>query len=267
MSYVAKRKRVVKLGDRELDFGDFQITDFVTPNSLASANVTALAWVRLANMHFSNPSTFSSLMNTIGLYNMYVKEVWNVVNVEVKYRYDDPVFQTPDFWLLPNETWKQKMGDCEDTTFLLISAIYAVKNGWVNDPVAAEAVEYGCIGFYRDYQGNAYGHAFVIRKSSKLASGRWLWVETTLEDAVPQSIWYLWNPDQLIPVYFFTDREAYRIDKDYAKLGLTQDYVNKYRDLIDAMINYVETGKWLPVKWVHKRTRPVKPAEFFYIGL
>jgi len=259
MSYIAKRKRVVKLSDREIDFGDFYLTDFITPNSLASKDVTDRAWQRLMDYYRSNPQDFIRLYQTVGLYNMYVKEVWNVVNVEVKCRYDDLVFQTPDFWLLPNETWKQRMGDCEDTTFLLISAIYTVKRRWeVGNNLAKTSVEYGCIGFYRDVGGNMYGHAFVIRKTPTI--NHWLWVETTLENEVQQAIWYGWNPDQLIPVYFFTDRDVFRIDKNYAMLSLTQDYVNKYKDWINLMIQYVETGKWLPVKWMHKVTRPAKPS-------
>jgi len=266
VSYVAKRKRVVKLTNGELDFGDFYLTDFITPNSLSSTEVVNKAWYKLVDLYKKDASTYLSLLKVIGLYNMYVKELWNVVNVEIKYRYDDPVFQTPDFWLLPNETWKQRFGDCEDTTFLLLSAIYAVKRGWESvDEDAKNSEEYGCLGFYRDVSGGMYGHGFIIRKSPRVARGRYLWVETTLESEIPQHIWYAWNPDVLIPVYFFTDRETYRIDKDYSKLGLTQDYVSKYKNWIDLMIQYVEIGKWLPVKWMHKTTRPAKPTEAIYI--
>jgi len=89
--------------------------------------------------------------------------------------------------------------------------------------------------------------------------------ETTADSEIPQYLWYVWNPDVLIPVYFFTDRETYRIDKDYSKLGLTQDYVSKYKYWIDLMVRYVEVGVWLPVKWMHKTTRPAKPTEAIYI--
>jgi len=257
--YVARRKRVVRLGGSEVDLGDFFLTDFVMPKSYGAECVVWEGWDRLSELYKRDPDTFVSLMNQIGHYNMYVKELWNVVNLKIKYRYDDPVFQTPDFWMLPNETWKQLMGDCEDTTFLLLSAIYNVKRGWESaDDIAKEAVEYGCIGYYIDYQGNVYGHGFCIRKTSKIASGRWLWIETTLEDEVPQSIWYLADFSKLIPVYFFTDKECYRIDKDFGLLGLTEDYVEEHRDLIDAMIEYVETGKWLKVKWMHKGRRVPK---------
>ena len=256
--YVVRRKRVIKLSDREIDLGDHYLTDFVRYNCCATDQIMWEAWRKLSSIYSQNPNIFVSLMNKIGLYNMYVKEIWNVINVKVRYRFDDPVFQVPDFWMFPNETWGQLMGDCEDTTFLLLSAVLRVKYGWESgDDVAKEAVEYGCLGFYIDHQNNAYGHAFMIRKTSKIANGRWLWVETTLENEVPQSVWYLVDFNQLVPVYFFTDKESYRIDKDYAKLGLTKDYVNQHQDLINQMIDYVETGKWLKVKWMHKTRRPV----------
>jgi len=256
--YIARRKRIVKLHDSEIDFGDFYLTDFMCPKCYGAECVMWEGWDRLSELYKRDPETYVSLMRQIGHYNMYVKELWNVVNLKIGYREDDPVFQTPDYWMIPNETWKQLKGDCEDTTFLLLSAVYRVKRGWAGDEVADEAIEYGCIGYYIDYLGNAYGHGFMIRKSCKIANGKWLWVETTLDEEVPQSIWYLVDFDSLIPVYFFTDRECFRVDKDYGKLGLDESYVNKYRDLIDAMVDYVEFGKRLKVKWMHKHRRPAR---------
>jgi len=75
------------------------------------------------------------------------------------------------------------------------------------------------------------------------------------------NLWLVWTKDVYIPVYCFNQYDSWRIDRDYAKLGLTQDYVNKYRDLINSMINYVEAGVRVKEKWVHKTVRPVK-AEF-----
>ncbi|MEM3964870.1 MAG: hypothetical protein QW584_04010 [Thermofilaceae archaeon] len=257
MSIICKRKRVVRLSSGEVSLGDFYITDWVVPSSYAADMVAQMAWDRLGNLYRSNPQSFTSLMNSLGLYNMYVKEMWNVVNVQVGYRPDDPVFQTPDFWLLPNETWALKFGDCEDTTFLLLSSIARVRRSW-NDPVVRDSVEYGVIGFYSDVAGNYYGHAYIIRKSSKVAGGRWLWVETTLDSEVPQSLWHLWNPNTLIPVYWFDDANVYRVDRDYRMLELTEDYVRLHEPWIRAMIDYVESGRWLSVKWMHKKRRPVK---------
>jgi len=254
--YVVRRKRVVRLGGSEVDLGDFFLTDFVCPKSYGAECIVWEAWDKLMEFYKQDPDTFVALMNAIGMYNMYVKEIWNIINTKIKYRNDDPVFNVADFWQLPNETWKQLKGDCEDTTFLLLSAIYNVKRGWEDaDDIAREAIEYGCIGYYIDQSGNAYGHAFAIRRTSKIAQGRWLWVETTLDEEVPQSIWYLADFEHLVPVYFFTNCECFRIDKDYGLLGLTEDYVEQHRDLIDAMIDYVEFGKRLSVKWMHKGRR------------
>ena len=265
--YVARRKRIIKLGGSEVDLGDFFLTDFVCPKSYGAECVVWEGWRRLSELYERDPETFVKLVNAIGLYNMYVKEIWNIVNTKIKYREDNPVFQTPDFWLLPSESWKQQQADCEDSTFLLLSAAYNVKRGWeANDEVAREAVEYGCIGYYIDYQGNAYGHAFIVRRSSRIAGGKFLWVETTLDNEVPQSIWYLADFSKLIPVYFFTNSECFRIDKDYEKLGLTEDYVEEHRDLIDMMIDYVETGKRLSVKWMHKGRRVPEVTEKIHIS-
>jgi len=265
MSVVCRRKRVVKLASGEVSLGDFYLTDWVTPNSYACDSVASTAWERLGSLYRSDPSTFTSIMNSVGLYNMYVKELWNVVNVQVGYRYDDPVFQTPDFWLLPNETWTLKFGDCEDTTFLLLSSIVRVRSSW-NDPTARESVEYGVIGFYRDFRGDYYGHAFIIRRSGRIAGGRWLWVETTLDSEVPQHMWYLWNPNTLIPVYWFDDVKVYRLDRDYGMLGLTEEYVKSHESYVKAMIDYVEAGKWLSVKWMHKKKRPARVGEYVHIS-
>jgi len=113
--YYTKRKRVVKLPDREIDFGVWKLTDFIMPDSYASQAVFAEAWGRLSRFFAENPSYASKLERMIGLDNMVVKEMWNVVNTRIAYRRDDPMFQTPDFWMLPNEVWTQKKGDCEDS--------------------------------------------------------------------------------------------------------------------------------------------------------
>jgi len=262
--YIAKRKRIVRLPDREIDFGDFYLTDFIQPDSYASEQIALEGWDRLIDFYRKSPTDFVTLINYQGLFNMYVKSMWNLVNVKIKYRYDDPVFQTPDFWLVANECWKQQMGDCEDTTFTLLSPIYREKRLWEgSDPIAKDAIAYGCIGFYIS-QGQPYGHGFIIYKSPKIID-RWLWIETTLEEEVNMGIWFIANFNQLIPVYFFTDKECYRIDKDYKLLGLDQGYVSMYKSLIDMMINYVETGKWTKVKWMHKTQRPatITPSSLF----
>jgi len=130
----------------------------------------------------------------------------------------------------PNETWGMGKGDCEDTTFLLESAIRGFSR---------EAEAYACIGFYVDpFSRKPYGHAWVIYKASFYP--KWLWLETTWDTAI---------------VYWSSEREAHRVDRDYEMLGLTEEYVDAHRELIDAMIDYVEAGRWLRIKWMHKGRR------------
>jgi len=247
--YVTRRKRVVKLPNREIDFGEWKLTDFIMPDCFASQAVFAYAWGRLSQFYAENPGYARKIEKMIGLDNMVVKEMWNVVNLQIKYRHDDPVFQTPDFWLLPNETWTQKHGDCEDTTFLLVSVV----EGFLKSIKSSNKI-YACLGFYIDpYTGQVYGHGFPLYKA-EFYNG-WLWLESTLETAVSQSVWFSWSPQSLVPVYFFNSRESYRVDRDYSKLGLSREYVDSHRDLINAMIDYVEAGKWLNVKWMHKGRR------------
>ncbi|RLE36890.1 hypothetical protein DRJ17_07700 [Candidatus Woesearchaeota archaeon] len=252
MHYVAKRKRVVHLNNREIDFGDFYLSDFIIPNSLASHEIFAYAWGRLSKFFAENPDYARKIEKIIGLDNMVVKELWNVVNVKVKYRGDDPVFNVPEFWELPNEAWSLG-ADCEGTSFLLESAILGFKR---------DAEAYACLGFYVDpYSRQVYGHGWVIYRPEPRFYDGWLWLESTLESAVSQSVWYVWNPTYLVPVYFFNSKEAYRIDKDYEILGLDEKYVEAYKDLIKIMIDYVEAGKWIPHKWMHKGRRTPKTME------
>ena len=243
--YYTKRKRVIKLPNREVDFGTWDLRDFIAPRCYATVAVFAHAWGRYSELYAKNPDYMCKVEKLIGLDNIIIKEMWNVVNVMIKYRGDDPIFQTPDFWQLPNETWGMGKGDCEDSTFLLVSAIRGFK---------PDAKVYATLGLYIDpYTKNVYGHAWGIYKA-RFYNG-WLWLESTLENALSQSVWLAWNPEYLVPVYWFNECEAYRVDRDYRFLGLDEKYVEKHRGLIEQMIDYVETGKWTKVKWMHKGRR------------
>ena len=256
-----RRKRVVKLPDgREIDFGVWDLRDFIQPRCNASTEIYVGAFSRLV----SEFDSVRDLVNKIGLHNVLVKYAWNIVNVEVKYRYDDPVFNVPDYWLLANETWSQRHGDCEDSSFLLESVIeHILEIDGSGDPSARS---YAVIGYYYDGQ-QYYGHAWVLYRSDKIVpKDRWAWIETTLEEEVPQHIWFLWRPEDLVPVYWFNSRESYRILEDYEVLGLDEEYIETHRGAIDAMIAYVETGKRLKVKWMHKGRRTPKVVETIYVA-
>jgi len=250
--YITKRKRVIKLKDREIDFGEWKLTDFIMPDSYASQAVFAEAWGRLSQFFSENPDYARKIEKMIGLDNMVVKELWNVVNVKVKYRGDDPVFNVPEFWELPNEALSLG-ADCEGTAFLLESAILGFKR---------DAEAYAVLGFYVDpYSRQVYGHGWVIYRPEPRFYDGFLWLESTLESAVPQNIWYVWDPDYLVPVYWFNHREAYRVDRDFEMLRLTGDYVKKHNHLIRAMIDYVEEGVRLNYKFMHKGLRTPRIAE------
>ena len=256
-----RRKRVVRLPDgKEIDFGEWDLRDFLQPRSLASTEVYIKAFTRLVNEFVG----IRDLANMIGLHNVLIKYAWNIVNVEVKYRYDDPVFNVADFWLLPNETWSQRQGDCEDISFLLQSVIeHILEFDGSSDP---SAWSYAVIGYYFDGE-NYYGHAWVLYRSDKIVpKDRWAWIETTLESEVPQHIWYLWRPEELIPVYWFNSRVSYMILEDHDMLGLSKDYVEKHKAMIEAMIDYVEVGRRLKVKWMHKGCRTPKISEKLYVN-
>jgi len=144
---------------------------------------------------------------------------------------------------------------CEDSTFLLVSAV----EGFLKT-IRTENKIYACLGFYIDpYTGQIYGHGFPLYKA-EFYDG-FLWLESTFESAVSQSVWYAWTPQYLVPVYFFNSSEAHRIDKDYRLLGLDEKYVDAHKDLIKIMIDYVEYGKWTPQKWMHKGKRTPRVSE------
>jgi len=268
MSFVTKRKRVVKPeGKPEVDLGVFRLRDWIQPNCYAVAKEVI---DKVMERWFSlSAEEQDYAIRNVGFGNALVKLAWNVVNTEIRYRYDWDLFNQADFWMFPSETWAMRFGDCEDTTMLLASAVlrlFEVVNdfqlSWVRRWFTRDApVCYACIGFFRGLDA-PYGHAWVMFKNPKHQFSKdWLVLETTLENEVPLYLWILWSKDAYVPVYLFNDYDMLRIDRDYGKLGLEKDYVERYKTLIDAMINYVEAGVPTPQKWVHKTIRPVK-AEF-----
>jgi len=156
--------------------------------------------------------------------------------------------------------------NCEDSSFLLASSVLRLfeivgdfQLSWWQRWFSRDAPNCQVwLGFvYQD--GQYWGHAWVCFRNPKYQFSRdWLVLESTFEDEVPMNLWIVWTKDIYIPVYCFNQYDSWRVDRDYAKLGLTQDYVDKYKSLIDSMVNYVEAGVRMPQKWVHKRIRPVK---------
>jgi hypothetical protein len=159
--------------------------------------------------------------------------------------------------------------NCEDSSFTLASAVLRLFEivgdfqlswwyRWFNRDAPNCQVWIGYV--WQD--GQYWGHAWVSFRNPKYQFSKdWLILESTYESEVPMWMWIVWNKDQYVPVYMFNQYDSWRIDRDYDKIGLTKDYVDGRRQLIDAMINYVEAGVRMPQKWVHKSIRPVK-AEF-----
>jgi len=266
MSFVAKRKRVVKPeGKPEVDLGVYRLREWLQPECYAVAkellDKVMGKWLSLSL------DEQSAATRDVGFGNALVKLAWNIVNTEVRYRYDADLFSQSDFWMMPSEVWAMKIGDCEDSSMLLASTILRLFDvvgdfsySWWQRLFAKDAPNCQVwIGFVKE-GGFWYGHAWVAYCNPKYAFSKdWLILETTLESEVPMNLWIVWSKDIYLPVYLFNQFDSWRIDRDYGKLGLTKDYVDKHKNLIDAMINYVEAGVKTPQKWVHKTIRPVKP--------
>jgi hypothetical protein len=264
MSFVTRRKRVIVVNSKELDLGTYYLKDWLQPNCYAVAN--QLIGKVMEKWSSLTPEQQQDAIKTVGFGNALVKIAWNIVNTEIRYRTDEDLFNQADFWLMPAESWQLKYSDCEDSSFLLASAVlrlfeivgdfqYSWWYRWFNRDAPNCQVWLGFV--YQD--GQYWGHAWVCFRNPKYQFSKdWLVLESTYESEVPMWMWIVWNKDQYVPVYMFNQYDSWRIDRDYDKIGLTKDYVDGRRQLIDAMINYVETGVRMPQKWVHKSVRPVK---------
>jgi len=262
MSFVAKRKRVIQIAGKEVDLGVCWLRDWLQPDCYAVEDLIG----KVLDKWSVTPNQ-TEIVRDIGFGNALVKIAWNIVNTEIRYRYDTDLFNQADFWMQPCEVYTMRFGDCEDSSILLASVIlrlfevvsdfqYSWWYRWfVRDAPNCQV----WLGFY-NMLGALYGHAWVAYRNPKYAfSKNWLVLESTYESEVPMNLWIVWSKDTYIPVYMFNQYDSWRIDRDYEKLGLTKDYVEKYKPYIDTMINYVEAGVPTPQKWVHKTIRPAKP--------
>jgi len=98
---------------------------------------------------------------------------WNYVINNVEYVFDKKAQGMLDFWQMPSETITLCRGDCEDTTFALVSLM--LSSGI--SPFCIRAI----IGTVK-VKNDKIGHAWPIYKNE---AGKWCLLESTLD--TPQS--------------------------------------------------------------------------------
>jgi len=232
---MVKPKPLVPVPSRVYSIDPRRLHEMVAPYSESVSELLREAYNRMIDDRFRLGIVFDELAETIGVYNIYVKEIWNTSIERIRYVRDD-VFKYPDVFMHPDLTWRLGKGDCEDKTLLVISALARLKRG--NNTSEA----YACLGYVKIPSGQAPGggHAWIIYSHPRLADGTWLLIETTLDKPLPLHKWIIHDYSLFIPVYFFDDKHTYRIDSDYDILGLTREYVEKHRKEIDMVIEYLE---------------------------
>jgi len=243
---LTKNKRVLYVAGNPVNVGDMYLTEFIDPSSYGAQVVFTNAVSKLAKL-LREDEKWYSYVNRYGLANILAVFCWSYVNVNIPYRYDTEVFKRIDFWLTPSETISTfKAGDCEDTSFILASALENVVNMEKPDPKRY----YTCIGYY--YDGTYWGHAFILWRNTYL-KGLYVF-ETTMDREVPPWVWYPWSKEHYIPAIVF-NRNYYgtllntEVQKD---LYVDEKYVKQHEEAVKAMIDYVYTGKPLKQSWRHK---------------
>ncbi len=110
---------------------DYRVNEFITPNNPV-VREKAIELKRIAEREGKE----------------IVEVVFNFVSLEIKYVRDKKLYGYEEFWAFPEETLMRKLGDCEDTSFLLASLLIA--SGIYDKYVRV------VLGKYR-----WYGHAWV----------------------------------------------------------------------------------------------------------
>lgn len=64
-----------------------------------------------------------------GYHDYDLEIIWNTLNSHVRYRDDQTIFETDDYWKLPDETFDSQWGDCEDWTNAFVSLARAYDPG------------------------------------------------------------------------------------------------------------------------------------------
>ncbi|MHA1615017.1 MAG: hypothetical protein ACTSYJ_09245 [Candidatus Thorarchaeota archaeon] len=252
---LAHNKRVIYVDGQAYPLADMYLQEWIDPRSFGAMEVFRKAYDKAVQLSKDSPK-WMEWFNKYGFHNFLASFCWSVVNVEVQYRYDTDMFKRADWWSLPSETYNWKKGDCEDTTFLLASALEHVQN--VTD---IDDRYFAVLGFYV-HEGQYYGHGYVMWLHDYI--GKWMILETTWDCEVSPFIWYNWTPDKYVPAIMFNRSDFFRMDIESHRsvFDLNNDWYERHKDAIKAMINYIETGKQLLVSFMHKLIRPVPIPAF-----
>ncbi len=92
-----------------------------------------------------------------------VMEIWKLLACRCSYEHDLSDFNESEVWKTSDETWQQKMGDCEDTSILMVDAL-----------ITAGIEARVAIG----WNGNIGQHAWVVTK----IDGEEFVIESTIQD-------------------------------------------------------------------------------------
>jgi len=245
---LAKNKRVIS----GYNLADMRLQEWIDWKSHGALQIFIGAMKRLSQCLKRNPERWLKFIRTFGLDNLLASFAWSEVNVKIKYIGDTERFKRVDWWELPTECYNWMQGDCEDSTFLLTSALEIIQRLTGRKPDWHFAV----LGYYRD-GAQYFGHGYCLFYNTYLSS--WNTLETTWDTEVNPLIWLKWNPEQYVPAILFNRSRVYRMDVSSHRrlMALDNAWYERHRDAIHAMIKYVMVGAKLKVPWMHKDKRPV----------
>ncbi|MEM1555450.1 MAG: hypothetical protein QXM54_02850 [Desulfurococcaceae archaeon] len=258
---IARNKRVVA----GQNIADMDLAEWIDPLSYGAQSVFNKAVRKFVDLAKSDSSWFG-YANTYGLENILAVFCWSTVNVEIPYRSDTEMFKRADFWLLPSETYSTfKAADCEDSTHLLASALENILLfSDINDPTQY----FCCLGYY--YDGSYWGHAFILWRNKYLEhqlkptesySNKYYVFETTWDEEISPFSWYNWRYESYIPAIIFNRRYcSTTLNADaQSTLGVSQSYIERHKEAIQNMIDYVTTGRLIKESWRHKTKERMVP--------
>jgi hypothetical protein len=190
MSFVAKRKRVVVVNGKELDLGTYYLRDWLQPSCYAVAN--QLVGKVMDKWSSLTPEQQQDAIKTVGFGNALVKSAWNIVNTEIRYRYDEDLFNQADFWMMNGECYTMGFGDCltGDTE------IITLKDGYY-DFTKIKDLREGDLVLSYDFEKEQYCFKPVLKVMDK-------GVKSTYEVSLKNGTWFRCTPEHKLFVYHYS---------------------------------------------------------------